>query len=131
MTEMFLQSHEGEISLLPALPDAWATGAIKGIKARGNFEVEMAWEKGKLTQAKIKSLIGGNCRLRTPIQVRVVEVAGGQTNAIPVNSLMQNFEKSPYQKNANAKLQPIKADKGYVISFKTEKGKSYTIVPVQ
>jgi len=131
MTEMLLQSHEGEISLLPALPDAWSTGAIKGIKARGNFEVAIDWENGKLTQAKIKSLIGGNCRLRTPIQVRVVEVVGDKTNTVAVNPLMQNFEKPPYQKNANAKLQPIKADKGYAISFKTEKGKSYTIVPVQ
>ncbi|TCC89082.1 glycoside hydrolase family 95 protein [Pedobacter frigiditerrae] len=131
ITEMLMQSHEGEISLLPALPDAWPNGKIKGIKARGNFEIDITWEKGKLSTAKIKSIIGGHCRLRTPIPVKLVEVAiangGGNTS----NALMPNFEQTPYQNQTKAKLQVLKANNGYTINFKTEKGKSYTIVPIK
>lgn len=66
VTEMLLQSHAGFIQLLPAIPDAWAQGAVSGIKARGNFEVEMSWENGHLSKATILSHSGKECRLRTP-----------------------------------------------------------------
>jgi alpha-L-fucosidase 2 len=131
ITEMLMQSHEGEISLLPALPDAWPSGTINGIKARGNFEVDIAWEKGRLATAKIKSIIGGNCRLRTPVPVKLVEVLTNKAGVNTSNGLMPNFEQTPYQNQTKAKLQVLKVINGYTISFKTEKGKSYTIVPIK
>jgi len=101
MTEMLLQSHNGEIALLPALPDEWATGSIKGIRARGNFTVSMAWKKGRLTQGTLVAGSGGPCRISTPGPVRIV---GGVGKAAP--------------------------DKRYILEFVTQKGKTYTIVPL-
>ena len=69
--EMLLQSHMGEIHLLPALPDAWATGSVKGLCARGGYEVDMAWQDGKLTQATVRAGNDTTCRLRTSAPVSV------------------------------------------------------------
>lgn len=64
VTEMLLQSHAGCLNLLPSLPDAWAAGSITGLRARGNFGVDLRWQGGKLAEARITSGSGGTCHLR-------------------------------------------------------------------
>ena len=64
MTEMLLQSQGASIDLLAALPKAWASGSVSGLKARGNFTVDMEWADGKLTGAAVTSVVGGECPIR-------------------------------------------------------------------
>lgn len=99
VTEMLLQSQNGELYLLPALPAKWQSGMVTGLKARGAFEVSEVWESGKLTKAVVMSLNGNECKLRSNTAFKVKGV------------------------NGEAKKDMI----GYVLSFKTSVGKVYEV----
>jgi alpha-L-fucosidase 2 len=80
VAEMFVQSHLDAIQLLPALPSKWQSGSIKGLRARGGFEIDLYWEKGKLYKAVVLSTIGGDCRLRTHQPVKVLKTKAKSTS---------------------------------------------------
>ncbi|MFT3752284.1 MAG: glycoside hydrolase family 95 protein [Paludibacter sp.] len=100
MAEMLLQSHRDCIFMLPAIPTVWKSGSVDGLKARGNFTVDMVWENAQLKSAHIFSGNGGVCKLRTLIPVQVV--------GIDTKTVIEN--------------------NSYSLTFNTVKGKSYSIV---
>ena len=127
ITEMLLQSQDGQISLLPALPAAWKNGSVNGIKARGNFTVGINWQNGKLQQAKITAVIGGDCIIHTKQPVKLVTE---KTVSKAVNHLLTAYGNTPFEKNNQKALQSVDTETGYTIRFKALKGKTYTLLPL-
>jgi alpha-L-fucosidase 2 len=82
IAEMLLQSHAGEIELLPALPQSWPSGSVKGLKARGGFTVDIAWNAGRLTSATIHSTGGTTAKVRHSGQLIPVSVRPGKSQTI-------------------------------------------------
>jgi alpha-L-fucosidase 2 len=100
MAEMLLQSHLGEINLLPALPAAWKDGSVKGLRARGGFELQMDWQNHQLKSASILSTIGGQCTLRY------------------ARPFMVNRQRAKAAQDGH----------GYLLVFTAEKGKNYLLI---
>ncbi|OUJ75780.1 glycoside hydrolase family 95 protein [Hymenobacter crusticola] len=83
--EMLLQSQEDAIQLLPALPAAWQEGNVTGLRARGGYEVDLAWQKGKLQAVTIRSLAGATCKVRYADKVIDLQLQPGQTRKLDGN----------------------------------------------
>ena len=80
--EMLMQNHAGEVHLLPALPSAWPTGSVRGLKARGGLTIDLAWADGELTEATVRSERGGPVRVRIGDEVRRLDVAAGEAHTL-------------------------------------------------
>jgi len=94
VSEMLLQSHEGAIELLPALPAAWSEGAFDGLVARGNFVISAQWSDSKLTGIKIAARSGGLCRIKCPSakDARVIDAAGKMVSVQVVEDDVLEFQ---------------------------------------
>ena len=82
VAECLLQSHAGEISILPALPVSWKEGSVSGLRARGGFEADIEWKDGKLVKAEITSLLGNPCIVRVNGETKEYRPAVGETIVI-------------------------------------------------
>lgn len=124
IAEMLLQHQNGDIHFLPALPDDWKDGEIKGLKTYGGFEIDFSWKNGKVEKIKIKSTLGGNCRLRLPNMLALtngVKVAKGENT----NSF---FSKPQIKKpliSQQATLNKINLKETKIFDLQTKPGKVY------
>lgn len=87
VAEMLVQSHAGEIELLPALPPSWKTGSVRGLRARGGVEVDLSWQDGKPVETKVRSLTGKPIKIRHAQQQRALELKPGTSIILRGESL--------------------------------------------
>jgi alpha-L-fucosidase 2 len=131
IAEMLLQSHDGAIHFLPALPDAWKTGSISGLKAYGGFEISFNWENGEVKNIVIKSSLGGNCRIRSSNELNfsdgkiLNQAKDANSNPFFTNALV----KSPLITDPS-KIVPLAIKPTFTYDFPTQAGGQYTIAPL-
>ena len=122
--EMLLQSHDGAVHLLPALPDTWTEGEVKGLQARGAFTVDIKWNGGELQEAVITSKIGGMLRLRSYVPLTgegLQEASGSCQNQLLQSAIIRDPLKSKELKNFD--LLPVR--KVYEYDIETHPGQTY------
>ncbi|GAB3895045.1 glycoside hydrolase family 95 protein [Larkinella knui] len=128
VAEMLLQSHDGTLHLLPALPDVWKSGKISGLRARGGFElVAMEWKEGKVAKVTIKSNLGGNCRIRVPNALKSSGLALKTAQGTNSNSFYQPEETAKPLISSRAAVNPLPLKETLVYDLPTQKGKTYTL----
>ena len=124
VAEMLLQSHDGAVHLLPALPDVWHTGDVKGIKARGGFVLDMVWADAAIQKVSVYSALGGNLRLRShvPLEGKGLKEAQGENP----NSLVNPAVGAKAIVSSQAKLEGNHLKKIYEYDVPTVAGKNYS-----
>lgn len=125
IAEMLMQSHDGAIHLLPALPDSWREGVVRGLKARGNFTVDIAWKNGQLNESKLHSNVGGIVRVRSyvPLAGDGLVPARGESE----NHLLKGADMADAISTADTgNLYPI-VSKIYEYDLDTKAGETYTL----
>ena len=121
--EMLLQSHDGAVHLLPALPETWAEGEVKGLQARGAFTVDIKWQEGSLQEAAITSKIGGVLRLRSYVPLTgdgLKEAVGDCPNPLYAPATIQQ----PLQSKELKKLLLLPVPKVYEYDIETQPGQT-------
>ncbi|RZF59296.1 glycoside hydrolase family 95 protein [Sphingobacterium corticibacterium] len=123
VAEMLLQSHDGAVHLLPALPDVWHTGFVSGIVARGGFEVNMTWDQGTLQTVEITSKIGGKLRLRSYVPLKGIglSVADGENQ----NALLNPIPGQKVLVSEHASLKGNELKEVFEYDIETVAGKKY------
>jgi alpha-L-fucosidase 2 len=130
ITEMLMQCANGELHLIPALPDVWQNGSVSGLRAIGGFQlVSMEWKDGKVVKAVIKSTLGGNLRLRVPNEMKL-STGGAVKKATGKNSnAFYQVEETPAPIISDkATITPLQLKETVVYDLPTGAGKTYTLV---
>lgn len=125
IAEMLVQSHDGIIHLLPALPEQWPAGSVKGLIARGGFVIDMDWKEGKITRLKIHSKLGGNCRIRVHNDLSADKVVLKPATGKNTNSFYHVPEIKTPLKSEKAIIESLHLKPSQVFDFATRAGGVY------